>query len=75
MPVIHRVRVDFNIPGHSYSTTKTKREENPPYETSLEQRNKEVAALSCEISSDFLPCRVVTPGVYWGTFSEQTDMF
>ena len=30
MPVIHRVRVDFNIPGHSYSTTKTKREENPP---------------------------------------------
>ena len=24
------VRVDFNIPGHSYSTTKIKREEPPP---------------------------------------------
>ena len=35
MPVIHRVRVDFNIPGHSYSTTKTKRGENPPYETTI----------------------------------------
>ena len=38
MPVIHRVRVDFNIPGHSYSTTKTKREENPPYENGVGTR-------------------------------------
>ena len=30
VPVIHHVRVDFNIPGHSYST-KIKRERNPPY--------------------------------------------
>ena len=41
MPVIHRVRVNFNIPGHSYSTTKIKSEENPPYENTMVKEAKQ----------------------------------
>ena len=39
MPVIHRVRVDFNIPSHpTHSTAPTKSERNPPYENGVGTR-------------------------------------